>query len=53
MDVVSFAWSRAVNLRAGARKHTMIGRGPFPNSIAFGAWAKPIQLDAPIQRSIC
>ena len=31
MDVVSFAWSRAVSLRVGALKHTMISRVPFPN----------------------
>ena len=34
MDVVSFAWSRAVSLRVGAPeayKHTMISRVPFPN----------------------
>jgi hypothetical protein len=29
--VVSFAWSRAVSLRVGALKHTMISRVPFPN----------------------
>jgi hypothetical protein len=34
MDVVSFAWSRAVSLRVGALKHTsksIIGRVPSPN----------------------
>jgi hypothetical protein len=31
MDVVSFAWSRAVSLGVGALKHTMISRLPFPN----------------------
>jgi hypothetical protein len=31
MDVVSFAWSRAVSLGAGALKHTMSRRVPFPN----------------------
>jgi hypothetical protein len=30
MDVVSFAWSRAVSFRVGAPK-TMISRVPFPN----------------------
>jgi hypothetical protein len=37
MDVVSYAWSRAVNLGVRALKHTMIRGVPFPNSIAFGA----------------
>ena len=31
MDVVSFAWSRAVSLRVGALKHTMTSRVPPPN----------------------
>jgi hypothetical protein len=31
MDVVSFEWSRTVNLRVGALKHPMISRVPFPN----------------------
>jgi hypothetical protein len=31
MDVVSFAWSRAVRLGAGALKHTVNSRVPFPN----------------------
>ena len=29
--MVSFAWSRAVSLRVGALKHTMISRVPFPS----------------------
>ena len=31
MDVVSFAWSRAVSLGVGALPHTLISRVPFPN----------------------
>jgi hypothetical protein len=32
MDGVSFAWSRAVGLRAGALKHaSILSRAPFPN----------------------
>src|SRR6266571_766640 len=31
MDVVSFAWSRAVSLRVGGLKHTMISRVPSPS----------------------
>jgi hypothetical protein len=31
MDVVSFAWSRGLNLRVGALKHTMLQCVPFPN----------------------
>jgi hypothetical protein len=31
MDVVSFAWSRAVSLRVGALQRTMKSRVPSPN----------------------
>src|SRR5215468_8031012 len=31
IDVVSFAWSRAVSLCVGTQKHTMISHVPFPN----------------------